>query len=220
MNSGVGGSHHLPGGEGLPRNTPSFVSGLTAEDKKYGNTALAAADEKQQQQRRYIPANPFSYQAQAAEYESSHLSKYQQQHPHPHHHPRHAGMYDEKKDDDVESRATYSSKSRSKVHQKDSVVIHDVHEKEIEVEEQSVYPIRIRTLKGSIYTLTVNKHMTVYDVKGIVQREYGVPQDKQHLLFYGKVLDDRKTLEECAIPPESGLQLLVRSRKPMDMSSF
>jgi Ubiquitin family len=103
---------------------------------------------------------------------------------------------------------------------KDSVVIHHDEDKEIEVVEQPMFRVRVRTLKGSIYSLVVNKHMTVLEVKSMIQKEYGVPEDKQHLLFYGKVLEDRKTLEECAIPPESGLQLLVRSRKPMDVSIF
>jgi hypothetical protein len=66
----------------------------------------------------------------------------------------------------------------------------------------------------------VNKHMTIREVKSLIERQHGVPEDKQHLLYYGKALEDRLTLEECAIPAESGLQLLVRSKKPAEVTAF
>jgi hypothetical protein len=122
-------------------------------------------------------------------------------------------IIDEKKEDNASS-------SRSRSTKQDSVVIHELQDKEIEVEEQETYRIRVRTLKGAIYSLMVNKHMTIREVKSLIERQHGVPEDKQHLLYYGKALEDRLTLEECAIPAESGLQLLVRSKKPAEVTAF
>jgi len=90
---------------------------------------------------------------------------------------------------------------------------------DIEVEDDTNFGIRVRTLKGSIYTLSVNRRMAVSEVKSMIQAQHSIPSEKQHLLFYGKVLEDNKTLGELSIPPDSGLQLLVRSRK-LDVSAY
>jgi Ubiquitin family len=169
------------------------MSGLTAEEKKYEQFI---EEKKKFQASLLAHGTPFDYDVRRFRPSSTAIT------------------LDEKRDDEE----TASGKSRTTT--KDSVVIHHDEDKEIEVVEQPTFRVRVRTLKGSIYSLDVNKHMTVLEVKSMIQKEYGVPEDKQHLLFYGKVLEDRKTLEECAIPPESGLQLLVRSRKPMDVSIF
>jgi hypothetical protein len=168
------------------------VSGLTADEKKY---------EQFMEEKKRFQADLFGY-GSPSDFDAG---RFQSAVNYP--------VFDEKKEDN-------SSSNQSRKTKQDSVVIYDVQDKEIEVEEQETFRIRVRTLKGSIYSLMVNKHMTILEVKSLIQREHGVPEDKQHLLFYGKVLEDRKTLEECAIPAESGLQLLVRSRKPMDVTAF
>lgn len=126
---------------------------------------------------------------------------------------RSAAMYDEKKDD-------FSDHSRRST-KKDTVLIHDVHNGgDIEVEEDQDFHIRVRTLKGSIYSLTVNRAMSIAEVKEMIQELHGIPRETQHLLFYGKVLEDHKTLGQHSVPPESGLQLLVRSQRPLDMQAL
>jgi len=129
--------------------------------------------------------------------------------------------YHEKREDEATLRSTASSSKKRGGKNNEGVFIHETpEENEVEVENTGPYTIRVRTLKGSIYTLTVNRDTSVFQVKTMIQQQYGIPEEKQHLLFYGKVLEDRKTLGESQIPPESGLQLLVRSRKPLDMSAF
>lgn len=75
------------------------------------------------------------------------------------------------------------------------------------------FPVRVRTLKGHVYHLSVDQGMTIRHVKSMIQKESGPPEDQQHLLFFGKVLEDWKTLGEHNIPPNAGFQLLARSKR-------
>lgn len=204
-----------PGGtghHGASRPPPTMcMSGLTVEER-YG------VEEMTTSQKKFGKPYPYSHPPHhSPELEDS---KHKQQYRNP------AKSYEEKRgeeetargstDSSSKKRSTGSSSKREKVH------IHESQdaEKEVEVENASDFTIRVRTLKGSIYALTVNRNMSIHGVKHMIQKQYGIPEDKQHLLFYGKVLDDRKTLGDCSIPPESGLQLLVRSRRPLDMATY
>ena len=75
------------------------------------------------------------------------------------------------------------------------------------------FQIRIRTLKGQVYHLAVTQDTTISKIKTIIEQEHGTPKDQQHLLFYGKVLEDWKTLGAHNIPANAGLQLLARSKR-------
>jgi hypothetical protein len=71
--------------------------------------------------------------------------------------------------------------------------------------------IRVRTLKGQVFSLKVKSGTTIYQVKSQIHQLCGTPEEQQHLLFYGKVLEDWKTMIEHGIPPNAGLQILARS---------
>jgi hypothetical protein len=78
------------------------------------------------------------------------------------------------------------------------------------------FQIRIRTLKGQVHHLTVDQETTIYKIKSMIEEEHGTPKEQQHILFYGKVLEDWKTLAAHSIPPNAGLQLLTRSKRNVD----
>ncbi|GKZ00202.1 hypothetical protein MPSEU_000973200 [Mayamaea pseudoterrestris] len=78
------------------------------------------------------------------------------------------------------------------------------------------FQIRIRTLKGQVYHFSVNRETTIDRIKRMVEEEHGTPKDQQHLLFYGKVLEDWATLGAHSIPPNAVLQLLARSKRSVD----
>lgn len=82
--------------------------------------------------------------------------------------------------------------------------------------KQVPFQVRIRTLKGQVYHLSVNQETTIEKIKSMIEEGYGTPKEQQHLLFYGKVLEDWKTLREHNIPPNAGLQLLARSKRTAD----
>jgi len=121
-------------------------------------------------------------------------------------------IHEEKKDDDSYGNSPYSSSAfrapRAISHEE--MLAHEG----VEVEQDLLFTIRVRTLKGSIYALKVKNSMTIAEVKSMIQNNHGIAQDTQHLLFYGKVLEDRKTIGEYSVPANSGLQLLIRSRRP------
>lgn len=190
-------SNGREGPEPSHHRTPSVcMSGLTAEDKRHG----ATSDDRYRYPSSLVSGSAYVSSRPASRSKSGVASGRTGRDP---------ALY-EQRDDAEYSR---SSSSRRRATKQDSVLIHDVQDnREIEVEEDADFPIRVRTLKGSIYSLTVNKAMTIHQVKKDIQRQYGVAEDKQHLLFFGKVLDNDATLGEYNVPPDSGFQLLIRSK--------
>lgn len=52
----------------------------------------------------------------------------------------------------------------------------------------------IKTLSGKIIVLEVSRSASIEDVKAIVEKEEGIPPDKQRLVFAGEHLEDGRTL--------------------------
>ncbi|GKA72112.1 polyubiquitin 11 [Tanacetum coccineum] len=75
--------------------------------------------------------------------------------------------------------------------------------------------IFVKTLCGKTITLEVKSSETVRNVKALIQYKEGIPQD-QHILTFpvgrGKELEDKRTLSDYNVQPETTLHLLARLR--------
>ncbi|KAM3279965.1 hypothetical protein ACQJBY_047006 [Aegilops geniculata] len=69
--------------------------------------------------------------------------------------------------------------------------------------------IFVKTPTGKTVTLEVESTDTVGDVKAKIQREEGMSQEQQRLIFGGKPLEDERSLAEYNVNKDSTLHLLL-----------
>ena len=69
----------------------------------------------------------------------------------------------------------------------------------------------IKTLTGRTIVLTVTPHDTVAMVKRKIERQEGIPEERQRLIFVGEQLNDHHRLLDYRIEHESAVHLVVRS---------
>ena len=73
--------------------------------------------------------------------------------------------------------------------------------------------IHVKTLTGSMNSLTVYQLDYVSTVKMILERQAGIPQNAQILIYAGKKLLDHQILSDRGIGDESTLHLVLKTRK-------
>jgi hypothetical protein len=103
----------------------------------------------------------------------------------------------------------------------------EVHEDEDEGEEKKEeeeylvdFDVRVRTLRGQVYTLKAHSLMNIGSLKGQIEQTYGIPANSQNLLVNGKVLEDSKTLSHYKINADTGLQLIARGKQKEAVKFF
>jgi len=70
--------------------------------------------------------------------------------------------------------------------------------------------IFVKPLTGSLMTFEVQQNDTIQWLKCKIFLRYSIPIQQQQLLFDGKTLDDKSTLNESKINPEDALHLCLK----------
>lgn len=78
------------------------------------------------------------------------------------------------------------------------------------IKEES-YDIMIKTLTGKDYTFNVKNITTVSELKQLVEKEIGIPLDRQQLIVHGRMLTEcDRTMADYSIVKDNVLYLVIR----------
>eukprot|EP00455_Lapot_gusevi_P009106 TRINITY_DN1405_c0_g2_i3.p1 TRINITY_DN1405_c0_g2~~TRINITY_DN1405_c0_g2_i3.p1 ORF type:complete len:166 (+),score=15.76 TRINITY_DN1405_c0_g2_i3:56-553(+) len=70
--------------------------------------------------------------------------------------------------------------------------------------------VGVRALTGQVIDIPFNPHLTILQVKEMVQQQWGTPVDRQRIAVYQRQVEDDRTFEDCNIVSGTLLHLLTR----------
>ncbi|CAF4160803.1 unnamed protein product [Adineta steineri] len=103
----------------------------------------------------------------------------------------------------------------NQLYQNNCVILAKVIDNKFDSDRSYDFCLHVKTLTGKTIALNVNSQMSMLSVKELIQDVEGIPPDQQRLKFYGKKLEDHKTLSNYNISDESTLHLILRLRGGM-----
>lgn len=74
------------------------------------------------------------------------------------------------------------------------------------------FKVNVKSLTGNTNTIAAHGALTVKELKQRVQDQTGIPPDQQRLLFNGRQLSNKSTLDAAGVKAESTLHLVLRLR--------
>ncbi|QRV96133.1 ubiquitin family protein [Ceratobasidium sp. AG-Ba] len=78
--------------------------------------------------------------------------------------------------------------------------------------QQSTMKVYIRTITSQVYSIDIEPYDTIGDLKSKIEEKDGIPTDQQRLVFAGKMLEDKNTLNHYDIQKECLIHQVVRLR--------
>lgn len=85
----------------------------------------------------------------------------------------------------------------------------------VQLEKRDRMHINVKTLTGKSIPLNVQTHVSIEDLKLLLQDKEGIPPDQQRIICNGRQLEDGLTLSDYNIQPGSTLHLILRLRGGM-----
>ena len=82
------------------------------------------------------------------------------------------------------------------------------------------YQIFVKTLAGKTISLNVEQSDTIENVKTQIQYKEDIPTEDQRLIFFGKELEDKKTVANYKIKEQSTLHLVIKMNYKRSMKIF
>lgn len=77
------------------------------------------------------------------------------------------------------------------------------------------FPIQIKSLTGKYTEIKVHHKMTVSELKDAIERVDQTPFDQQRLVYNGKQLEDKRTLDYYDIKHDTVIHIILRIRGGM-----
>jgi len=87
----------------------------------------------------------------------------------------------------------------------------------LDIQNNNEYKMQVfvKTLTGKSLTIYIESTSTVFELKKLIQSKEGIPPNQQRLIFYGRQLEDNKTLEYHKIYKECTIHLCLNMRGGM-----